>query len=319
VGVAGLVLGGGIGFSQRRHGLTCDQLVETEIVTAAGERLVCNKDQNADLFWACRGGGGGNFGVNVSLTFQTFPVDVMTVFKLVWTDRLDELLPAALDLLPTTPDWLGCKLSVETGTPLELELLGQLVGTEVELRALLAPLYRIGAPDRETVTTLPYWEAQGFLSEDEEAQYTHERSHYAFRPIPREGAGTVLDYLRRWPGTHDTAIWKMFLAGGAVASVAPDATAFVHRKALMLTTVDLDWTPEDDAATVARNEAWLAEFHEAMRPFTSDQSYQNFSDGAERDYLRAYYGANLERLVKVKRKFDPNNLFRFSQSIPLSL
>jgi FAD/FMN-containing dehydrogenase len=82
VGVAGLVLGGGIGFSQRRRGLTCDQLVETEIVTAAGERLVCNEKENADLVWACRGGGGGNFGVNVSLTFQTFPVDVMTVFKL---------------------------------------------------------------------------------------------------------------------------------------------------------------------------------------------------------------------------------------------
>jgi FAD/FMN-containing dehydrogenase len=82
VGVAGLVLGGGIGFSQRRRGLTCDQLVETEIVTAAGERLVCNEKENADLVWACRGGGGGNFGVNVSVTFQTFPVDVMTVFKL---------------------------------------------------------------------------------------------------------------------------------------------------------------------------------------------------------------------------------------------
>jgi FAD/FMN-containing dehydrogenase len=82
VGVAGLVLGGGIGFSQRRRGLTCDQLVETEIVTAAGERLVCNEKENADLVWACRDGGGGNFGVNVSLTFQTFPVDVMTVFKL---------------------------------------------------------------------------------------------------------------------------------------------------------------------------------------------------------------------------------------------
>ena len=150
VGIAGLVLGGGIGFSQRRHGLTCDQLIETEIVTAAGELVVCNKDQNPDLFWACRGGGGGTFGVNVSFTFESFPVDVMTVFKLGWTDHLDELLPAALDLLPTTPDRLSCKLS---GTPLELELLGQLVGTEAELRALLAPLYRIGAPGEEIIST----------------------------------------------------------------------------------------------------------------------------------------------------------------------
>src|SRR4029079_6130968 len=140
--------------------LTCDQMIETEIVTAAGELVVCNKDQNPDLFWACRGGGGGNFGVNVSFTLESFPVDVMTVFKLGWTDHLDELLPAALDLLPTTPDRLGCKLS---GTPLELELLGQLVVTEAELRALLAPLYRIGAPGEEIISTLSYWDAQGIL------------------------------------------------------------------------------------------------------------------------------------------------------------
>ena len=318
VGVAGLVLGGGIGFSQRRRGLTCDQLTETEIITAAGERLLCNERENPDLFWACRGGGGGNFGVNVSFTFQAFPVDVVTAFKLVWTDRLDEVLPAALDLLPATPDRLGCKLSVETTTPLELELIGQLVGTEAELRALLAPLY-IGAPGKEIISTLSYWDGQGILAEDDNDQYTHERSRYAFKPIPTEGAHLILDFLRKWPGTHDTAVWKMFLAGGAVASIAPEATAFVHRKALMLTTVDLDWTEEDDEATVARNEAWLNEFHAAMQPFTSDQSYQNFIDGAETDYLRAYYGANLERLVEVKRRYDPDNLFRFSQSIPLSL
>ena len=139
------------------------------------------------------------------------------------------------------------------------------------------------------------------------------------KSIPAEGSRTFLDFLRKWPGTHDSAVWKMFLAGGAVASVAPAATAFVHRKALMLTAVDLDWTAEDDEATVARNEARLGEFHVAMQPFTSDQSYQNFIDGAETNYLRAYYGTNLERLVEIKRKYDPNNLFRFPQSIPPSL
>ncbi len=137
--MAGLVLGGGGGFSQRLHGLTCDQLVETEIVNAGGELLTCNAEQNADVFWACRGGGGGNFGVNVSLTFQTFPADVMTVFRLVWNARLEALLPAALELLPTTPDRLGCKLLIDAGDAPELELLGQLAGTEDELAALFGP------------------------------------------------------------------------------------------------------------------------------------------------------------------------------------
>jgi FAD/FMN-containing dehydrogenase len=87
----------------------------------------------------------------------------------------------------------------------------------------------------------------------------------------------------------------------------------------MLSTIDLAWTEADDAAAVADNEAWLAAFHAAMQPFTSDECFQNFADGAETNYLRAYYGENLERLVEIKRRYDPANLFRFQQSIPLSL
>jgi FAD/FMN-containing dehydrogenase len=241
------------------------------------------------------------------------------VFRLVWSSGLDELLPAALDLLPTTPDQLGCKLFVEAGKDEQLELIGQLVATEGELTSLLAPLYRVATPNQLAVRALPYWDSQEFLSEEGPPEYSHERSRYIFRPLPPEGARTILDFLRRWPTTHDGAQWKIFLAGGAVAAVPTDATAFVHRKALMLSTIDLSWTPEDDEAAVRANQVWLDEFYAAMRPFTSDESFQNFIDEAETNYLRAYYGANLERLVEIKRKYDPDNLFRFPQSIPLSL
>lgn len=319
VGVAGLVLGGGIGFSQRRRGLTCDQLVEMEVVTANGEQLRCSESENADLFWACRGGGGGNFGVTIGMTFQTYPVDIVTAFRVVWDMHLDALLPAALDLLLSTPDQLGCKLSVDAGKEAKLHLLGQIVGTKKELAELLAPLYRIATPSHEAISTLPYWESQSFLSEEGEPEYTHERSRYVYRPMPPEASAAILDHLRRWPGTSEDADWKMFLAGGAVARVAPEATAFVHRKALMLTSIDLEWGEADRPETIAANQAWLNAFHEAMRPFASNESYQNFSDEAETAYLRAYYGANLERLVEIKRKYDPTNLFRFAQSIPLSL
>ena len=319
VGVAGLTLGGGIGFSQRLHGLTCDQLVETEIVIASGERLVCNAIENADLFWACRGGGGGNFGVNVSLTLRTFLVGDYTVFNLNWSAGVEDLLHAALELLPSMPDRLGCKLQVEAGSTNALNLQGQLAGAQAELAQLLTPLYRIAKPAEEAISVLPYWLCQEILAEEGDPEYSHERSRYIYRPLPVEGIATILDFLRRWPGTHDGAEWKMFLAGGAVASVAPEATAFVHRNALMLSAIDLAWTPEDDAAVVADNEAWLDAFHAAMRPFTSDESFQNFIDGAETDFLRAYYGTNLERLVEIKRRYDPDNLFRFPQSIPLTL
>lgn len=319
VGVAGLTLGGGIGFSQRLHGLTCDQLVETEIVIASGERLVCNAIENADLFWACRGGGGGNFGVNTSLTFRTFLVGDYAIFRLNWADGVAELLPAALALLPSMPDRFGCKLQLEAGKEPALTLQGQLAGTQAELAQLLAPLTRIAKPREEAISVLPYWLGQEVLTEEGDPEYSHERSRYIFRTLPTEAIATILDHLRRWPGTHDGAEWKAFLTGGAVAEVSPEATAFVHRDALMLSAIDLAWTPEDDAGLVAENEAWLGEFHASMRPFTSDQSFQNFADGAETDYLRAYYGTNLERLVEIKRRYDPGNLFRFPQSIPLAI
>lgn len=203
VGVAGLVLGGGIGFNQRLHGLTCDQLVETEVVTAAGELLRCTEREHADLFWAWRGGGGGNFGVNTSLTFQTFPVDMLTVYQISWTSNLDSLLPAMLDLLPATTERLGGKLSViNDGSGLTMDLLGQIVGTPGELQALLDPLYRLAQPSRETVQVRSYWDGQDFLSEDDAPEYSHDRSRYVFRPVPADGARTILEYLRRWPGTR---------------------------------------------------------------------------------------------------------------------
>ncbi|HLO21913.1 MAG TPA: BBE domain-containing protein, partial [Methyloceanibacter sp.] len=209
--------------------------------------------------------------------------------------------------------------SVDAGKEAKLHLLGQVVGAKEELVSLLAPLYRIATPSHEAISTLPYWESQAFLSEEGEPEYTHERSRYVYKPMPPEASATILDHLRRWPGTGEDADWKMFLAGGAVARVAPEATAFVHRKALMLTSIDLEWSEDDSAETIAANQAWLDAFHEAMRPFASGESYQNFSDEAETGYLRAYYGANLERLVEIKRKYDPTNLFSFAQSIPIVL
>jgi FAD/FMN-containing dehydrogenase len=320
VGVGGLTLGGGIGFNMRLHGLLIDQLIETTLVTAAGDVLRCNEQENSDILWACRGGGGGNFGINTSFTFQTYPVTTVTVFDIVWTTDLDSLLPFALNYLSTTPNEFGCKLSVvQDGLMLRMDLLGQLVGTETEVINLLAPLFGLAAPTQQVIQTMEYWDGQGFLSEAGLPEYVHERSRYIFSDMPPEGAATILDFLRRWPGTLAETNWKMFLMGGAVSAVASDATAYVHRQAKMISSIELEWTADDSAATVAINEAWLDEFHSAMEPFTSDQAYQNFIDEDETDFLRAYYGANLERLVQVKRQVDPNNVFQYPQSIPLEL
>jgi hypothetical protein len=177
----------------------------------------------------------------------------------------------------------------------------------------------LATPIQETVQNTPYWDGQDFLSDEGLPQYSHERSRYIYEPVPAGGSRLILDFLRRWPGTAGSAIWKIFLTGDAVSSVAPDATAFIHREAIMISSIELDWNAADTVKTVERNEAWLAEFHEAMRPFTSDECYQNFIDEAQNDYLQAYYGLNLDRLIRVKRQYDPTNILNYQEGIPLWL
>jgi FAD/FMN-containing dehydrogenase len=317
VGVGGLVLGGGIGFNMRRHGLLIDQLKETEIVLASGRKLRCNAQENADLFWACQGGGGGNFGINTSFTFQTFPVGELTVFDLNWTEKLDELLPVALDLLPGMPDRLGCKLSVvnRAGQPLRMNLLGQLAGSVEEFKKLMAPLFRLARPSGKPAT-MSYWAAQDVLTEAGTPEYSHERSHYGFGTMSQDGCRAILKNMRAWPGTQALTTWKMFLVGGAIARVPAHHTAYWHRNASMCTSVELNWEAGDRHEVIERNEQWLTHFHAEMAQYTSEQSYQNFIDASQHDYLRAYYGGNLDKLMRVKYEVDPHNVFHFPQSIP---
>lgn len=325
VGVAGLCLGGGIGFNMRLHGLTCDQLVSTEILLADGQILTLDETQNSDLFWACRGAGGGNFGIHTSFTLQTFPVDSVTFFKVDWTERLDELLPLLMELLPTAPRELGVKLAVVARRQasgqvgLTLELLGQLRGPMEALMSFLAPAFALVEPAAQDIRSLAYWEAQELLGEVGGPEYSYERSHVVNTPISLAGLQTVLRYLRAWPGLDGTADWKMFLTGGAVSDIPPDGTAYVHRRALGISSVELEWHTAQSPEVVNPNLRWVDEFHQAMLAFTSGGSYQNFIDVNQADYLRAYYGSNLERLVEVKRKYDPQNLFNYPQSIPLTL
>ena len=326
VGVGGLVLGGGAGFNMRLHGMTCDQLVETDILLADGRVLTLSETQNSDLFWAVRGAGGGNFGIHTSFTFQTFPVSTVTAFNLSWTANLSELMAAIMALLPNAPRELGIKVAIfvtrgaNGERVLRFNLLGQLLGTPAELNALFAPLYAIGQPTAaSSVQVLPYWDAQeSFLGDEGLPTYAYERSHYMNAPLSQPGIDTVLANLRSWPGVHGAANWKVFVTGGAVADVPADATAYVHRAAFGLSAEDAEWE-EEDASVTAAVLAWIDSFHAAMQPFTSSFSYQNFIDISQTDYLTAYYGSNLPRLVQVKAKYDPGNLFRYPQSIPVFL
>lgn len=319
VGVAGLVLGGGIGFNMRAHGLTCDGLRETRIVLADGRALTCSAQENNELFWACRGAGGGNFGIHTAFTFDTFQVGDVTVFDIAWTERLPQVFDALQAMALAAPDALGMKLSVvaKAGAPgLTLSILGQLAGTEAELRALLAPVLALQSPSASAIKTMAYWDAQEFLSEDGTPEYSHERSRFVPESLSPSAIATIFEQLKAWPGTHVAATWKFFLMGGAIRRHAPGDMAFVHRHNAMISSIELEWTPQDSPASIDENQRWLSAFHDRMERFTSSYCYQNFIDPAQRDYLHAYYGDNLARLREAKRRYDPGNVFHYPQSIP---
>ena len=325
VGAAGFVLGGGIGFNMRARGLGSDQLVESEIVTANGDILTLNDNENSNLFWACRGGGGGNFGINTSFSLQTFPITNLTVFKLTWTSNTEDVYAALLAALGAGLQELGTRLAVNAvtaqqfaaGQDVTIALLGQFFGSAADLASILAPVYQVSQPSSSDIEELSYWSAQtGFLAEPGPPNYYQERSRFFTNPISSDAIANIFKYTRQWPGTSGGAHFVLFQTGDQVNAMAPDATAFVHRSSDWLMTINLGWGATDDAATVHRNRAWQNEFYDAMLPFALPESYQNFSDPSLIDWQEAYYRGNLERLRRVKAEVDPHRVFRFHQGIP---
>ncbi len=326
VGTAGLTLGGGFGFSTRKLGLTTDALVETELVTASGEILTCNAVENPDLFWACRGGGGGSFGINTSFTFRTTAVNDVAVYRCTW-DRVDAaaLVDAFQRVLATAPDEFSMRLGFDAPADpkdgIKLEAIGQYFGSSAKLAELLAPVFAVAAPSTREVHDVTYWQGRDLLADNEGPSAFAERSRFVPQVIGSDGLAVFADRLRGRPATVAASSGgaKIFSWGGAVGHVPPAATAFVHRDALALFSVSANWAVDERPSAVRRLVDWVDGFWRMMGPHTSDRSYQNFIDPALTDWRRAYYGDNLERLVKVKRAVDPDNVFHFAQSIPTRL
>ncbi len=324
VGVAGLTLGGGVGFNMRAQGVTCDRLTATEIVTADGTLHAAGSPEYDDLFWACRGAGGGNYGINTSLTFQTFPVDRLTAYDLRWNADQERVFAALAAALESAPDALGCKLSAARASAahggdgtIEVQLLGQLYGTPAELREILQPAFAVAPPSTVGfLEELGYWDAQDKLSEAGLPEYFQERSRFFNEALGQEAVSTAFSWLRRWPATAASASFKLFETGGRVNAVAPGATAFVHRSSTWLSSIGVVWEASTPAGDVQRNLEWQAGFYDAIVPLAKGGAFQNFVDPSLRDWKNAYYGSNLARLERIKKRVDPARVFDFPEAIP---
>ncbi len=326
VGAAGFLLGGGIGFNIRRLGVAVDSLVASQIVTADGEIVPVSEDENGDFFWACRGGGGGNFGINTSFSVQTSPAPAsVTASRLIWDAKADTVLPALLAALEDSPTSLGSWTTVTGVTPKELAagqdvsvvFEGQLVGPPTELAKILAPVYTVAQPAQSTIEELGYWDAQeNFFSDTPKPTEFQNRSLYFFGPVRPEAIETALYWLRRWPGTSIYANLSFLQTGGQASTVPADATAFVHRDNNWFMLWYLKWSGSDSVDSVEANLAWLGEFYDAISPYAIPQAYQNFPDPSLTDFLQQYYATNLRRLEKIKAAVDPHRVFNFPQAIP---
>ena len=328
VGVSGLLLGGGFGFSSRQLGLTCDQLLETEIVTAAGQIVRVTRASHPGLFWACQGGGGGNFGINTRYTLRATPVGPVSVYRLEWAwARARAALGAVLAVMSQAPAALSCRVGLDVhgggsatgGTPeRRVSALGLYFGPSRDLAQLLAPVLAAARPAAAQIEDREYVAAQAFLAHNVPAGRFASRSVFLDRALPAAGIDTAIRGVERWPGSSnaDGGGMTLFAWGGRINQVRPAATAFVHRDAAFLMDTETTWTDRDSPRVVSAGLDWLDGIYRALGAFGTTQAYQNFIDPALRDWQAAYYGANLPRLKQVKLDWDPDRAFRFPQAIP---
>ena len=320
VGIAGLTLGGGLGILGRKHGLTCDRLVAARVVLADGRVVDCDERRHADLFWALRGAGAGQFGVVTSLAFETVPAPAATTFHLVWPARdAAAVIEAWQDWAPDAPDELDANLRLGGDDALVVNLFGAMLGAEPDTVELLDGLVaRVGAdPDAASHQHLPYRAAKQALvglgaaeeAEPDRPRLVFSKSEFFRRPLPADTIAALVRGLGHGGGRGESRELNFTPMGGAYNRVPADATAFAHRDERYL--VEHVLVADPDAPAVGRQ--WVARSWATTHPWGSGRVYPNFPDPELANWPEAYYAGNYERLLRVKRAYDPDNLLRFAE------
>jgi hypothetical protein len=318
VGVAGNALGGGYGFLARQYGMACDSLLSVEMVDAAGRVVTVDAGNNADLFWACRGAGGGSFGVVTRFLFKCQVVKQVAVFGVSWQlapNRAKAVMKAWQSWAPNAPNQITSILRIgKSGSDrIALRCAGQWVGPSERIEAELRPLLAIAAPSAglRKYTTSFLGAVRHFTPPDEPA-FMKGKSDYVATPMSDAGIDTLLDSLGRLPANTITVICDAY--GGAIAEVAAADTAFPHRRGVLYS---MQYYAQMPAAAPDVRLAQMRTLYAAMRPYVSGAAYVNYCDLDLTDAAQAYWGNNLTRLKQVKAAVDPGNLFRHAQSVPL--
>jgi FAD/FMN-containing dehydrogenase len=321
-GIAGLTLGGGFGWLSRKLGLTIDNLISADVVTAAGELVTASETDHPDLFWGIRGGG-GNFGVVTSFEFRLHNVGPEVLAGLIVhpLDAAGDVLRFYRDFLKTTPQEFVCWFVLRLAPPLpflpaEWHGKGILVlavcyaGDLKEGERIAKPLRSFGKPVADIIGPMPFTAWQSVLDPLLTPGMRNYWKSHDFKEVSDGLIDALIAHARRVPDPQ-TEIAFAFLGEG-VTKVAKEATAYTHRDAGFVLNVHTRWdNPSNDAKCIA----WARELFQATAPFATGGAYVNFMTQEEQDRVRSAYGSNFGRLAALKKKYDPDNLFRLNQNI----
>lgn len=318
-GIAGLTLGGGMGHLSRRCGLSCDNLLSADVVTADGRFVTCSKEREPDLFWALRGGG-GNFGVVTSFEYRLHPVaDILGGPTFYPLDG--DILRGYRNLMIDAPEELGVLLVLTLGLPVPFlpekwhgrpmaAVLTCWSGPAGQDEAVRGRLSRLGPIAGQYLERMPYPVINTLFDELLPAGLYH---YWKGNFITRIADGAIdvhLEYAARIPSLQTATI--LFPLDGAAHRVAPDETAFAYRDAAFATALGPSWPDPVDSD---QNIAWGRAYYEALRPYSEEGGYVNFMSGDDQDRVRANYRQHYKRLAEIKTKYDPTNLFQLNQNI----
>jgi FAD/FMN-containing dehydrogenase len=321
-GVGGLTLGGGFGWLSRKHGLTIDSLISVDVVTTAGDFVKASADENPDLFWGIRGGG-GNFGIVTSFEFQLHPVGPEVMAGLIVHPFSDagDVLRYYRDFAARAPDELSVWVVMRKAPPLPF-LPEDVHGTEVVILAALyagdmaegekalAPLRAFGNPIADVISPHPF---TGFQAAFDPLLTPGVRNYWKSHDF-LELSDDLLDTLIKYVGTLPDPQCEVFIAqmGGATNRIAPDATAYRHRDAEFIMNVHGRW---ENASDDDRCIGWCRELFQAATPYATGGVYVNFMTEEEEQRVAEAYGDSYQRLVALKKKYDPDNMLRLNQNI----
>jgi FAD/FMN-containing dehydrogenase len=321
-GIAGLTLGGGFGWLTRKYGMTIDNLVSVEVITAEGKKIRAGQNDNRDLFWAIRGGG-GNFGVVTQFEFQLFPLGPEIVAGLIVFpfNQAKQILTKYRQFVNSAPEELNVWVVLRKAPPLpflpetvhgkEVVILPIFYsGAVAETEKLIAPLRAFGTALGEHIGAQPYVQWQkAFDPLLTPGARNYWKSHN-FTELADGALNSIIEFAGKLPSPQCEIF--IGLIAGAPNRVAADAMAYGQRDARFVLNVHGRW---DEATDDQKCIGWAREFFKASAPYASGGAYVNFMTAEEGDRVAAAYGSNYERLVEIKRRYDPENVFHLNQNI----